>query len=83
MHSRRISFRSAIMPLVTDKRPSGFVPIPFRVAGRVLLPFALALVVVGGAGTLAKWGTMMTPIFFIGLGLLVLSIYLRFVVPKE
>lgn len=71
------------MRLMTDKRPSGFVPIPFRLAGRVLLPIALALVVAGGIGTLAEWGAAAMPAFFVGLGLLIISIYLRFVAPKE
>lgn len=66
-----------------DERPSGFVPIPFRAAGKVLLPFSLLLVVLGTAGTLAKWGGVMPAVLFVGLGLLLLSLYLRFVVPKE
>ena len=68
---------------MAKKHPSGFAPIPFNLLGKILLPISLIMVTLGGLGYLIDWIIIPLPVFFIGLGLLILSLYLLFVVPKE
>ena len=68
---------------MANKQSPGFIPIPFRAAGRVMLPISLILTVIGAVGTLGGWGAALPPILFVGLGLLVISLYLRFAVRHE
>lgn len=48
-----------------------------------MLPISLILTVIGAVGTLGGWGAALPPILFVGLGLLVISLYLRFAVRDE
>ncbi len=41
------------------------------------------MVVIGGLDYLAGWARIPGAILFVGLGLLILSLYLRYAVPKE
>jgi len=41
------------------------------------------MVIIGGLDYIAGWGIIPKAVLFIGLGLLILSLYLRYVVPKE
>lgn len=68
---------------MAKKQPPGFVPIPFRKAGRVMLPISLILIVLGGVGILAGWGVALPVVLFVGFGLLVLSLYLRYAARDE
>ena len=65
------------------QHPSGFAPIPFKLLGKVLFPISIIMVILGGLGYLAGWTAIPVSVFFVGLGFLVISLYLLFVVPKE
>ena len=68
---------------MNKKHTSGFAPIPFRTAGRIIIPLSLAAVMLDGLDYLLKWDLIPQSVFFIGLGFLVLGLYLRYVVPIE
>ncbi|MFC1972276.1 hypothetical protein ACFLVE_02580 [Chloroflexota bacterium] len=68
---------------MSKKYPSGFIPVPFHLLGKILFPVSLAMVTLAGLAYLIDWALIPLPVFFIGLGLLVISLYLLFVVPKE
>ena len=83
-----MSFGSQIskgyIDLTNSKKPSsGFVPIPFKLLGNILFPISIIMVVMGGLDYLAGWDIIPRAVLFVGLGLLILSSYLRYVVPKE
>ena len=65
------------------KHMSGFVPIPFKSAGKIMFPISLIMIVIGGFDYLAGLDLIPLSVFFFGLGLLIVSLYLIFVVPKE
>ena len=58
------------------KRPSGFAPIPFKLLGKILFPISLVMVILGGLAYLIGWTIIPASVFFIGLGLLLISLYL-------
>jgi len=68
---------------MAKRYPSGFVPIPFKSAGKALFPISLFMIILGGLDYLMGWTVIPTAVLFIGLGLLVVSLYLVFVVPEE
>jgi hypothetical protein len=68
---------------MVKKHTSGFVPVPFKLLGKVLFPISIVIVVIGGLAYLLGWVAIPQSVFFIGLGLLIVSLYLLFVVPKE
>ena len=68
---------------MTKRHPSGFVPIPFKSVGKALLPISLFMIVLGGLDYLMVWTVMPIGVLFVGLGLLIVSLYILFVVPKE
>ena len=68
---------------MAKKHPSGFVPIPFKSLGKILFLISVVMVIIGGLDYLVGWGRIPQAVLFIGLGLLVLSLYLLYVVPKE
>lgn len=61
---------------------SGFVPIPFRTAGKVILALSGILIAIGGIGRLTAPATMPLVVLYIGIGLLLIGMYLLFA-PKE
>ena len=65
------------------KYPPGFAPIDFKLGGRILFPVSLILILLGALDYLMKWNTILSAMLFIGLVLLILSLYWLFVVPKE
>jgi len=68
---------------MVKRSPSGFAPIPFNLLGKIMFPIALVMILLGGLDYLIGWGVIPVSIFFIGLGFLIISLYLLFVVPKE
>jgi len=68
---------------MAKRYPSGFVPIPFKSAGKVLFPISLLMIIVGGLDYFMDWAVIPTAVLFVGLGLSVVSLYLIFVVPEE
>jgi len=68
---------------MSKKHPSGFVPIQFRVLGKVLLPISFIMVVASGLDFIFGWEIIPFAVMYIGLIFLLLSLYLLFVVPKE
>ena len=64
------------------KYTSGFVPVDFKLGGKILFPIGLVLILVKGLDYLIGWSVIPTIVLFVGLGLLLLSLYLLFVVPK-
>jgi len=68
---------------MAKRHPSGFVPIPFKSAGKALFPISLFMIILGGLDYLMGWTVIPIGVLFVGLGLLILSLYLLFIVPKE
>ena len=68
---------------MSKRPPSGFVPIPFKSAAKVLLPVSLIMIILGSFHYLIDWKEVTPAILFVGLGLLVISLYLLFIVPKN
>ena len=62
---------------------SGFVPIPFKTGGKALFPISFFMIILGGLDYLVGWTVIPSAVLFVGLGLLILSLYLLLVVPKE
>jgi hypothetical protein len=58
------------------KSPSGFVPIPFRLLGKILLPVSLVFIVSGGLSYFVS--EIPRVLLYVGAGFLLISIYLRF-----
>jgi len=65
------------------KYTSGFVPIDFRLGGKILFPIGLALILVKGLDYLIGWSVIPMAVLFVGIGLLLLSLYLYFYGTKE
>ena len=64
-------------------KDSGFVPIPFHIVGKVLLPIGLALLAAYLISYITNWFTLPSILFFFALAIAVLGLYLIFVVPRE
>jgi hypothetical protein len=65
------------------KHPSGFVPVNFQLAGKILLALGIILIILKGVDYLTCWVMLPNDLFLIGLALIVVSAYLIFIVPKE
>lgn len=65
------------------KHMSGFVPVNFHGAGKVLFVIGVVCIVVYVLGLFVQIELITNAIFYFGLAALILSIYLLFVVPKE
>ena len=68
---------------MSQKHMSGFVPIPYKSAGKILFPLSLIMTLTGGLDWFMSWDLIPLAVSFFGLGLLIISIYLLFVVPRE
>jgi hypothetical protein len=62
---------------------SGFVPIKFRTAGKILLSLGILGIIAGGLTALTGWFFKPAAIFGVSLGLILVGLYLTFVVPRE
>ena len=63
--------------------PSGFVPIDFKSLGKILLPISMAMMTARTVDYLIGTDLIPTAVLFIGIGFLVVSVYLLLTVPKE
>lgn len=74
----------SIAPIGTMKKhPAGFVPVDFQRAGKVVLALGAICLILSGLDSLVGADFITDKIVYFGLGFLVLSAYLIFVVPKE
>lgn len=64
-------------------RPSGFVPIRFRTAGRILLTLGAATVASFLVSRLTNWFPMAPVIGIAGAVLVLIGLYLIYIVPPE
>ena len=62
---------------------SGFVPVNFKQTGKILLIIGLVCLAVRLLSFLTNWFSLSNNILYVGIGLILLSLYLFFVVPKE
>lgn len=65
------------------KHMSGFVPVNYNLAGKILLPLGILLLLTKIISYFTKWFYVTNILIFIGIGFIILSLYLIFVVPKE
>lgn len=65
------------------KHMPGFVPVNFKKSGKILLAVGLAFLIAKLVSYLTGWFSISNYIIYIGVGLIFLSLYLVFVVPKE
>jgi hypothetical protein len=64
-------------------KPAGFVPIQFHMAGRILLVIGIIGLVSFGVSTLTGWFALPTATLGVSIALILISLYLIFVVPRE
>jgi hypothetical protein len=64
-------------------RPAGFVPINYRLAGKLLLILGGIGLLATGVDALTSWFGLPTIVLIVSLVLIPVSLYLLFVVPKE
>ena len=65
------------------KHMSGFVPIPFTSVGKLFLPVSIVVIAVTVISRLLGWEFIPLRVTGFGIGLLIVSMYLLFVVPEE
>jgi len=70
-------------PKKNMKYPPGLVPVNFNLAGKILLVISLLGIAAKIVAYFSNWFAMPNFVFYISLGLLVVSLYLIFAVPKE
>ncbi len=64
-------------------RPSGFVPIPFPLVGKLLLAIGGLGVVLVLIAALSGWFALPSIVTWFSIAAIVIGLYLLFVVPKE
>ena len=62
---------------------SGFVPIKFHIAGKVLLVLGILGLILVGVSLLTGWFTLPPAVWILSGVAILLSLYLIFVVPRE
>lgn len=62
---------------------SGFVPIRFRLAGRLLLTLGVIGLLLVGASALTGWFTLPPAVLILSLLLIAVSVYILIVSPKD
>ena len=64
-------------------RPGGFVPVNYRLAGKLLLTLGWIGLLATGVDALTGWFGLPTIVLIVSLVLIPVSLYLLLVVPKE
>ena len=64
-------------------RPAGFVPVNYKIAGKLLLILAGIGLLATGVDALTGWFGLPGVVWIASLVLIPVSLYLLFVVPKE
>ena len=67
----------------TKKHMPGFVPVNFKQSGKILFTIGLVSLIIKAVSYLTNWFTVPNYFVYFGAGLILLSLYLIFVVPKE
>ena len=68
---------------MTVSQSSGFVPIRFHLAGKLLLILGLIGIVCYGIDALTGWFALPSAVLIVSLIFIPVSLYLIFVVPRE
>jgi hypothetical protein len=68
---------------VLMNQPSGFVPIQFHMAGRILLVIGIIGIVLFTVARLTGWFALPPAILGVSIVVILVSLYLIFVVPRE
>lgn len=63
--------------------PSGFVPIPFHLAGKVLCAMGIMGLGIALISRISQWFSLPSGIVYISIAFIVVGLYLIFVVPEE
>ncbi|NCU39232.1 hypothetical protein EOL96_09515 [Candidatus Saccharibacteria bacterium] len=61
----------------------GFVPVPYKKAGKVLLRIGILCLIIKFISYATNWFTTESLLFYFGIGLVAISLYLIFIVPPE
>jgi hypothetical protein len=69
--------------MTTKKPPPGFSPIDFKLAGKIMLPLGVVMVLLWLLGFFMAWDFTPIILLYIGLLDLLVSCYLIFLVPKK
>jgi hypothetical protein len=64
-------------------RPSGFVPIPFHLTGKMLLAIGAAGLTFYGLSSVLQWFSLPVLVPIASVALIAIGLYLIFVVPRE
>ncbi|MFC1687103.1 hypothetical protein ACFL0L_00805 [Patescibacteria group bacterium] len=65
------------------KHLPGFVPVQFRVVGVILLVIGIILLALLGVDYVAEWDLFPNEILYVGIGLLIIGLYIRLAAQKE
>lgn len=65
------------------KHLPGFVPVQFRLVGKILLSVGVILLVFQGVDYLAEWNIFTRGVLYASIGFVVVGVYIRIVSPKE
>jgi hypothetical protein len=65
------------------RRPSGFVPIPFNLVGKMLLVLGSAGLIFSGLSWVLQWFSLPVLVPISSAVLIAIGLYLIFVVPRE
>jgi hypothetical protein len=65
------------------KHSSGFVPMNYKLAGKILLPIGVVMILVWLIDYFLQWGVIPLPMLYIGALDVLVSCYLIFLTPKE
>ena len=69
--------------LLKKKYSSGLVPINFKLAGKIILPLGAVLTILSMSALFLNLATLPITVLVIGVGFIVVGIYLRVVLPKD
>ena len=62
---------------------SGLVPINFKLAGKIILPVGAVFTVSGMLDLFLNWVTLPAAVLVIGVGFIIIGVYLLVVLPKD
>ena len=62
---------------------SGLVPINFRLAGKIILPLGAVFTILGISALFLNLATLPITVLEIGVGFIIVGIYLLVVLPKD
>lgn len=64
-------------------KASGFVPIPFHIVGKILVPIGLAILAAYAISYMSNWFILPSIAFLFAVTIIIIGLYLIYIVPRE